>query len=474
MPYTHTTWTALQTALSQRLQDTAQNFWTATEIPLYLSEALRTFGVLSGFWRERSTLTLTASTAFFDLMTQTVGFPTLTTLIGSAVTDRDIIQLAQFALLESASDQATWPGTAQFTYNDVSNAVIRRRNQFLADTGIILTRSTQAVSSPAIGRAVLGDTIIDVRRCAFQGATPFDYYSTMWRTDERELVLADSSWNVNSGTPRAFSVLGPPPLLLQMAPPPLASGTLDLVTVNASPTLDPATSATALGIPDDLTPAIKWGVLADLLGIDGQSRDPARASFCEQRYQQFVQLARMLPLVVNAEIQGASTIPTTLADLDNAVPNWQNVTGTPSYLALAGWNLLAVYPVADGSGPYSATVDVVRKAPIPTVNSPDVQLGREQLDMILDYAEHLALFKVGGYEFAVTARQADNFLVQSITYNQRLAASARYIIAPKRSSQREKEFVPRRSQSDGLGAMPSIQEAQSFVTANVPERLRER
>src|SRR3990167_9290647 len=160
MPYSHTTWSALQTALSQRLRDTVQTFWTATEVPLHLAEAMRTFGVLSGYWRERSTVTLVSGTFIYALESQTAGSPTLASLIGTTITDRDIIQQIQFALLESASTQASWPGTSMFTYNDVSNAVTRRRNQFLADTGCFLTRSTQVAASPPIGIQPLSESII--------------------------------------------------------------------------------------------------------------------------------------------------------------------------------------------------------------------------------------------------------------------------------------------------------------------------
>src|SRR3990167_4719634 len=226
MGYSHTTWLQLQTSLSQRLQDTAQTFWTATEVLLHLAEALRTFGVLSGFWRERSTVALVSGTFIYALESQTAGAPTLASLIGPTITDRDIIQQVQFALLESASTQASWLGTSMFTYNDVANAVTRRRNQFLADTGCFLTNSTQVAASPPLGRQPLSEDIIAVRRVSWLGASPYAYYSTMWPSDERSLTAAGSSWNTDSGTPEEWSILASPPITLQLAPPPASTGTL--------------------------------------------------------------------------------------------------------------------------------------------------------------------------------------------------------------------------------------------------------
>mgnify|MGYP003629558833 FL=1 len=226
MPYTHTTLAALNIELANRLADTDNRFWTTAEKDIYIYEALRTFGTLTSFWRERATFTLTAAIPFFDLTTAIT-----TGLVNSTVTDRDIIEQIQFALLEDTSSQAAWNGTNQFTYNDVSAAITRRRNQFLADTGIILTRSTPAMV--LTGRQILVDTIIDIRRAAFLGAAPSNYYSQLWREDERSMTTANPDWNIEAGTPQAYSVMAPPPLQFQLYPPPIASGSLDLITVSS-------------------------------------------------------------------------------------------------------------------------------------------------------------------------------------------------------------------------------------------------
>lgn len=446
MAYSHTTWGQLQTALSQRLGDNTNQFWLLPEIILYLTESLRTFGLLSAFWRERGTIPSVASTAFYNINSLLTTGSEL--LLSPTVTDRDIIQQIQYAMLESASSQTSWSGTEMFTYADVANAVQNRLNQFLSDTGVVVNRSLVNVISPPSGRQPLAQSVIDVRRAAWIGASPENYYTTLWREDERMLTAANQDWSITPNTPVNYSVMAPPPLQLQLAPSPISSGQLELLTVDST-TLDPANSATVLGIPDDLTPAIKWGALADLLGIDGIASDPVRAAFCESRYRQYVQLARMLPVVLHAEINGIPLIPCTLAEEDAANPQWQNITASPSNpvqdLILAAPNLVALSAVPDTV--YSMTMDVVRRTPIPASDVTPVQVGREQLDMILDYAEHLAMFKVGGAEWRATERQANNFLLQSITYNQRLSAAARAVFSSAEQSERQKQAIPRRVQS---------------------------
>lgn len=451
MPYSHTTLATLRGQLAARLDDSANIFWVSAELDALIAESLRTFGLLAGFWRERAVLSTVAGTAFYAITAQTYGSPTLASLVGYTVTDRNLVRDIEYHLLEPATDGSTYTGTAMFTLNDLRYAIQRRRDQFLADTGCVVTRSTQAVASPPSGRQQLTDTIIDVRRAAWQGASPYDYYTTLWREDERLLTAAGSTWNTTSGTPEAFSIMAPPPLQLQLAPPPQASGTLELLTVDSGAALDPATSATVLGIPDDLTPGVKWGALCDLLSKDGPARDLPRAAYCQQRYEEYVALARLLPVIIHAEVQGVSTIPCTLQELESSTPNWENGTSTPSDVAIAAPNMIALNPVPDGV--YSVTLDVVRKTPVPTTDATQVQIGREQLDAILDYAEHLALFKVHGAEWNATKLQAANFLKQAVTYNQRLSASARAVLPASMQSQREKAGRPRRIEAAGIGAL---------------------
>lgn len=359
--------------------------------------------------------------------------------------------MLEYSLLEAASDGSTYSGTEMFTYQDLASAIQNRLNQFLSDTGITVNRSVINVASPPIGRQVLDQKTIDVRRVAWQGSSPENYYTTLWREDERLLTAADPGWSVNPGAPEAYSIMAPPPLQLQIVPIPQSNGTIELLTVDSA-ALNPATAATILGIPDDLTPAIKWGALADLLGKDGIARDPVRSQFAEQRYQQYVQLARMMPVVIHAELNGVPLIPSTLQEMDASTPNWQNITADPSSpvqdLILAAPNLIAISAMPDTA--YAVTLDVVRKTPAYAGSDP-VQLGREQLDMILDYAEHLALFKVGGTEWHATERQAQNFMLQSITYNQRISAAARASASAAIQSERQKQGVPRRTQRTGVG-----------------------
>jgi len=443
MNYTHTTYAQARQMLADRLWDTHKIFWVDQELGIYLTEALRTFGLVSAFWRNRAGLLTIPGTAFYDVTTQVFGSPNLASLLTYTVTDWDIVLALQYHLLESTVAQNVWHGTEMFMLTDLQTAVQNRRNQFLSDTGAVVKRSIEPVLSPPIGRQPLDDTVIDVRRAAWLGAAPFDYYQTLWRNDERFLTAADQGWSVNPNIPNGYSILGPPPLELQLAPIPIVNGQVELLTVNTGPRLGAPITATLLGIPDDLSPAVKWGALADLLGMDGVPRDPVRAQYCETRYQQYVQLARLLPVVIHTELNGVPLIPCTLQELDSSTPEWQNIQSSPQDIATISTNLIALNPVPDAV--YSATFDVVQKAVIPQNDTDDIQVGREQLTMILDYAEHLALFKIEGYEWHAATRQANNFVQQSAVYNQRLSAAALAALSIGEQSQKLKQEIPRRN-----------------------------
>jgi hypothetical protein len=445
LAYTHTSFAQAKAQLAARLHDSSMVFYLDAELGGYIKEALYVFGALTGFWRERGSFNTAANVTYYDLPTQ------LPTLLGFTITDRDLVNDIQYHLLEAANDwtvSTVWGGTAQFTMDDVVKALQHRRNQFLAETGMVLTQATTAEAIPTAGRISLADTIIDVRRAVWRDAVT-TVLTHLWREDEGALTSFSTTWASDTDVPYACSVLAPPPLALQVAPPPLHNGTLDLITVSTGATLD-VTTGVILGLPDDWCWVIKWGALADLLGKDGPAMDPARAAWCEQRYHQGVQIAREVSCIVQAKLSGVSLWTDSLQATDAAYPNWQgDAAAAPTDIAVAGYNLIAMRPVPIGV--YALTFDVVRCPPMPINDAAQLQIGREQLDAILNYAEHLALFKVAGPEWQSTQRAADNFLVQALTSNDRLKAAARYISPVLDQSKKERYARPRRTPETPAG-----------------------
>jgi hypothetical protein len=444
MPYTFMLWGALKQQLAQRLSITltATSFWTDTELGLILAEALRTYGSITQFWKERGVFNTVAGTPFYDLTLQ------LPALLGQTLTDRDMILQLQYALMENKgiSSQSSWLGTEQFTLDDLTQALQRRRNQLLVETGIMLTNSQPAVPPSPIGRVPLDQSVIDVRWASWVGLDDDGdpVYYRLQRSDEFALNAFTRGWAQNASRPTEYSVAVTPPVSLQLAPPPNDVGSLDMLSVNAGANFDPANSATRLGIPDDLAWVLKWGALADLFARAGLSQDLLRARYCEMRWRQGVEIARMQSPLMNAQIQGSEIQISSLEDLERFdTTYWRNTSDQPTKVGVCGYNMIALSKVPDAV--YSVTGDVARKAPIPVNDGEYVQMSKEELDVILDYAEHVAVSKQGGDTLTNSLPLMNNFYRMASIRNQRMRANAAFFDALGDRAIRPKEQHPRRS-----------------------------
>jgi hypothetical protein len=158
----------------------------------------------------------------------------------------------------------------------------------------------------------------------------------------------------------------------------------------------------------------------------GEAQDDLRAQYAQSMYAYGVKVAAQRRIAVNFEIQGVPVIPSAIFDADVYDPGWQNNAGSPAAILICAQNLVAASPVPDGI--YSITVDVLRNAVVPASDTDFIQVGREDLDAILGYAEHLATFKLGGAEFTVTLPLLDSFLKRAAAYNYRISELNEFVL----------------------------------------------
>jgi hypothetical protein len=261
-------------------------------------------------------------------------------------------------------------------------------------------------------------------------------------SDEFASQANQPGWQQAPGTPEAVSIVAPPPLQVQIIPPPGANGSCDLLTVNAGATLNPATGV-PLGIPTNFAWAVKWGALALLLSQEGEDSDDFRAGYCRQRYEESCEVCRMMPVVMTAALNGVSVFPQSVGEFDAYRPTWAGSNGPPDAIGTCGQNMIAVAPPPI-STPISVTMDVVQNAVVPSADSDFVQIGREYFVAILDEAQHIACFKSGGDEFADTVPLHQNFIRAAANYNDRLKAMSIYLNSMGSQSEAEKKIRPRR------------------------------
>lgn len=427
--YQHTNLLSARTALGLRLQDSGNSYWGVAELNSFLVAALRTWQALTASYREQAEFASTAGGVYYDLVTK------LPVQYGYTVTDTQLVTAIQNHLLEPVG--IPWTGSNQFTLDQVTQAVQKRRDQFLRDTGMVVGRILGSIAAtPPGNRIQLPDTTIAVRRVVWRGADTI--FVPLYRTDEFG-ATGFSALTTTPGDPYSYSVAVTPPVSLAIYPPPLDSGGVQILAVLAGVDLNPGVGV-LLGVPDDYSQYVMFGALADLLGADGQCRDPQRAVYCDSRYQEGVSVGKLFPSGLQAYINGQPVNIDSTSAFDAFSPNWQNGTGTPEKLGFTGRNQVVLNPVADAI--YAVSLDTVRNMPVPVVDIDFLQVGREYVTSILDYAQHLASFKMGGQEFQNTQAQYGRFIQAAGHVNLMLKAQSFYSTALTQASQLQTYRIP--------------------------------
>lgn len=448
--YTHTTLSELRAQLAGRLGDPSNIHWLSAELDLYISDTLSRWALYTGMYRVRGQFATTNNVAFYDLAAQS----TLSDYLSRARTDRAEIGVMQY-LLREPYDPVDGTGMSdQFTFAQLVAALQRARDQFRSDTLSPLSRISLVVV-PDTELPAVPDDVISIRRAVWlsiDGAR-----SNIHLASEHEALAYNITYSLDSGTPELYSLVGSPQLSVRLIPPPIDTGTLELVVATTGPALNPATP-TALDIPDDCAWIVRALALSDLLARDGPAYDPSRAEYLRAEYQLGVQLATQAVVLLAAELDGAPVMPSALADVDFAYssPHWQSAsTGSPTDLGVVGDDLVALRPVPD-SNSHSVMVDIVRKAPQPTADDSWIQVPREDLGAILDGAESLCLFKLGGESAGDMRKLSESMFRAAMRYNSRLSVDG-YAHVMSRSARLESDVRPSSGTGSGVGTVPAGQ-----------------
>jgi hypothetical protein len=442
MPYTEANLTNLSADLAASLGDPDQRFWPLLELKSLVRESLRTWNAFTAYWRERRQFTTTINENFYDLSLVGSPTPVLSTASDLAFLLNDL----QFALMEpyfaftSPSEWAHFPTSGQFTSEEIFSALSRAVAQFNFDTGVMLVKEPPVPLSPLSGFIAFPEKVSDVRRVGLLDTGGFrwrlqrqDEYETQHRRNPEDLFTP--------GTPEGYSFILSPQPGIRLLPAPTMLGQVEAITTHSD-----------LVPPLDLAWAVKWLALHHLLSQDGQSRDHFRASYCLKRYRDALVLGRMLPSYMIGYVNGRPAPISAISDEDSWNPGWPNTpAASPTGMLSLGWNLLALTPTPN-AGPYSITLDGVVQAAIPDVDP--IQIAQEHLGAILGYAKHVALFKVGGGEFAQSQHLWERFFDAAVEYNGKLAAESKnFQLMVDRAARDKEQRKVRREQAMSEGGM---------------------
>lgn len=206
-----------------------------------------------------------------------------------AVTDQQLLSEIQLAMLEPTIDGGVTWTSGMWTQAEVLQYVNQRQDRFLKESGLLTVWTTIAVSAAQLRPSLPTDWVATVR-VSWKGTGALTFVV---------LPRADS-WSADNGLPTWPNTTGvrpivymdseTPTLQIQLAPAPTGSGTLSLYYISVG------NNMTGLGeifnTPDEFIPAIKYGVMADMLTKQGRVADGARAQYCETRFNEGIELAK--------------------------------------------------------------------------------------------------------------------------------------------------------------------------------------
>lgn len=409
-PYSYAKFTDVVTSISNRLYDPNQLRWTAAEVGALLMESEQTWNVLSQFWRQDFTFPLVANQWWYDLRAQPG------TLIPCTVAQYDVITKIQRHLLEPPTP-AAWTGSSQFAMSDLLQACQRRQDEVLGTTGVTIVRSL--VNAPLTNRVVLPDNTIDIRRAMWMSVDPTTYpnkilkQSDAWATRAFNPGYAQAGpatgplkWMQNTETPISFDVDIAPPI----------NGQYETLTTQSGGSWVQGTNAVLSTMPNDWSWVFIFGALADLFARESLAQDPLRAAYCRARFEEGVGLMRLTPVLLDLRINDRPVSVGSVNGGDRFNPLWQAKAAAAPTSFYTFMNLLGVGPKPNSS-PYGARAVVCRNIDITNFY---VQVPRDALDVVIDYAQHLAMLKEGGQEFYQTISLYQNLQRQCALYNSKL------------------------------------------------------
>jgi len=406
------------------LSDPSLRYWNTSEIYAAIREAMYEWSGVTSYWRERGAFTINPPTStspptyFYNLATV---LPVIRTRVR---TFDSIIKEIQAHLCEPESGYVGSNMSGQFTIGEIVAAVIRARNRFVLDAELPLTIAPALpVSAPPADRLPLPPTTALVHAAYWVDSNGAHY--PLHRSDPTAMDASNPIWTLTPDRPVAFSQGETRPIELQLYPPPISNGELEMLSVDTrSLTIPDITATTLLGIPDDFAHAVKYSAMADILSLDGESSSPLVSTYCQFRYSSVVRAARAHRSVLRVQVNNKPVGLVPLQSLDSIQSGWHSSRGTPT-IAATVYDIITFHKLP--SATFGVTCDVARSAPVPASGIDFIQLGLEDIAGIVNYAQHYLSIKLGGAEFRQTFPMYDEFQRSAVKRNDILRAQSRYL-----------------------------------------------
>lgn len=203
-------------------------------------------------------------------------------------TDKALMSEIQASLLEPTIDGGVTWTSGMWTAAEVLQYINQRQDRFLKESQLLTSWTTTAVAPGQLRPALPTDWVATVRvSWRGSGAT----FVNLPRADSWSADNGQPTWaSATAGRPTVYMDSETPTLSLQLAPAPTGAGTLSIYYVSVGNNLDG--TGEIFDLPDEFIPYLKYGVIADMLTKLGRVQDAGRATYCEQRFDEGVELAK--------------------------------------------------------------------------------------------------------------------------------------------------------------------------------------
>jgi len=389
-------------------------FWEDAELGQYIIESLRVWNCLTAYWATPFTVNLNPPFTQNWFPANAAGSPRRQTL-----TDTDVYTLIEYHLQEPATG-ATWTGTDQFSIDDLKLACSRKRNEILQQAACNMVETAINIT-PLTSTIQIADLYLDVRRCRWVPAPNQGAPVTLQRGDSRTFQYFTPNYRQTNDNPLRWDVIGSPPLNITVDTLVNVPSQIQVFGMQGGADFDPGTGPLPLLIPDDWMWVLKFGALSDIISKEQEGRDIQRADYCMQRYEEGLKLMQHMPWLLQGFLNNVAVDTQPLAGADRFNYEWQSRSGAFPEIVVGGIDTFAVSPVP--TLPTAVGMMVVGNAPVPTADLDEIQVPRDVMTYILDEAQHLALFKMGGAEFQESIALHRSFVSGAMKQNARLGES---------------------------------------------------
>lgn len=207
-----------------------------------------------------------------------------------SITDQQVLSEIQSLLIEPVDGGVTW-ASGLWTTSEVIGYLNQRQRRFLDETEVVVKHSSDIANIPNTLRHALPSDWISTSRVVFKD--PLGNYYEVPRADEFQLDMSLLSWGVEQASkPIAYADNMGPTLEFEAAPATSSPGVFQMLYTYLTSAL--SNSGISLTVPDEFEPAIRWGVIADMLNKEGREQDLERAQYAELRFQEGIQAAKVM------------------------------------------------------------------------------------------------------------------------------------------------------------------------------------